>query len=94
MARMFTIAIAQGLVLVLPGTTTSADVTFTLEEQFHKLSDNFVSKSFIIKSFFILKILICFIITINFFQNEMRKVLEEKVTRLEEMMELKDRQQV
>jgi cbb3-type cytochrome oxidase subunit 1 len=44
---MFTIAIAQGLVLVLPGTTTSADVTFTLEEQFHKLSDNFVRKCYV-----------------------------------------------
>jgi hypothetical protein len=47
MARMFTFAIALGLVLILSGTTTSADVTFTLEEQFQKLSDDFVSKCYI-----------------------------------------------
>ncbi|XP_046633631.1 contactin-associated protein-like 2 isoform X2 [Daphnia pulicaria] len=80
MARLFTIAITLGLFLISSGTTTLADVTFTLEEQFQKLSDNFL----------------------QFKENaelkdqqhiEMRKVLEEKVTRLEEMMELKDRQQ-
>ncbi len=40
------------------------------------------------------KIQMAFIVTIYLFQNKMRKVWEEKVTRLEEMMELKDRQQV
>ncbi|XP_046461282.1 uncharacterized protein LOC124207727 isoform X1 [Daphnia pulex] len=80
MVRTFTIAITLGLVLISSGTTTSADVTFTLEEQFQKLSDNFIQ----LKENVELK---------DHQHIKMRKVLEEKVTRLEEMMERKDRQQ-